>query len=246
MNYKTILLCTFSVLILGGCYRQNTDRKSIERSFDDGYLRVKQDTLPARPVSVPSSSTRINLGFDDQPVYMWVNYSGEVSINRETYNHIYGFTFWDVSGALVDTFLYEFNGGRDSPPLSSINKYIISPYPGDATLLLSNGSDSIIFYRVNGLKKEYRNFKGNQYVQSKSVNVNQFSDLVSDFSVEIYIESTRIEGIYLVKIIGNSGIISWKAKLFGSCFPILSDLSFIDLSDGTIYFYKRDCILSKI
>src|SRR5687768_1547307 len=75
------------------------------RSSDEGEV-ASQDSVK-RPANVSKYATLINLGFEDMPVYFWVEYSGKLKQNGQTYPHIYEFKYFDKNGKLSYIEYYE-------------------------------------------------------------------------------------------------------------------------------------------
>lgn len=215
---------------------------SCSSSVKSSDEEVKQDTVK-RPASVSRGATLINLGFDDTPVFMWVEYSGKLNLNNKTYPHIYGFKYFDAQGKFLYARYYENmeirNGTKEFDATPQIE---ISPFPGDATIHGSNGKDSLLFFHVIESSEFKRIYEGVEYVDMPAVylETRYGNGFVSDEDVEFNIRKEK--DIYTVTFTGTA----IPFKLCSACKTEPSKVSFLNEQEGRIYFVERECYLEPV
>jgi len=208
----------------------------------DEVEATKQDTLK-RPATVSKHATLINLGFDDSPVYQWVEYAGKLKMEDKSYTHIYGFKYFDAQGKFLHTRYYENmeirNGTKEFDATTQVE---ISPFPGDATIHVSNGADSLLFFHVLESDEFKRTYEGIEYVRMPAIyyETNYNTGFTSGEDVEFNIK--REKDFYTVTFTGTAILF----KLCSACKTEPTQVSFLNEQEGRIYFVERECYLELI
>jgi len=207
----------------------------------DENEKPMQDSLK-RPTGVSNKATLINLGSEDMPVYQWVEYGGKLNHNNTTYPHVYGFKYFDAKGKLLSTVYYENMEIRNGRKDFDANNSKILPYPGDATIQITNGTDTLLFFHVLESDEFKRTHKGIEYIRMPAIyyETNYDNGFVSDEDIEFNI--TEEKGIYTVIFTG----VTIPFKLSSSCSGVPSKVSFLNEQEGRIYFVERECYLELV
>lgn len=202
---------------------------------------ASQDTAK-KPANVSKYATLINLGFEDMPVYQWVEYAGKLTMDDKLYPHIYGFKYFDEHGKLLHTQYYENMEIRNGKKEFDATNSKVLPYPGDATIQVSNERDSLLFFHVLESDEFKRTHKGIEYVRMPAVSfeTRYENGFMSDEAVEFNIK--RDKELYVVTFTRN-GIFEVPFKLCSSCKVEPGKVSFLNEHEGRIYFVERECYL---
>ncbi|MEJ1239603.1 hypothetical protein WBG78_15810 [Chryseolinea sp. T2] len=184
----------------------------------------------------------INLGAEDMPVYQWVEYAGKLMYDGKEHPHIYGFRYFDDKGKLLSTVYYENMEIRSGKKDLDASKTKILPYPGDATIELLNGTDTLLFFHVLESDEFKRTYQGIEYVRMPAVyfETNYNVGFTSDEDVEFSIRKDNER--YVVTFTGTPV----PFKLSPSCKGEPGKVSFLNEEDGRIYFVARDCYLELV
>lgn len=207
----------------------------------DEVETAKQDTLK-RPVNVSKHATLINLGFEDLPAYMWVEYSGKLKQNGQTYPHIYEFKYFDKDGKLSYIEYYENMEIRNGSKEFDASQSKVLPFPGDATIQVSNSRDSLLFFHVLESDEFKRNYNGIEYIRMPAVylETKYGNGIVSHEDVEFNIKKDK--DVYTVTFTGTP----IAFKLCSACKTEPSKVSFLSEQEGRIYFVEKECYLELV
>jgi hypothetical protein len=204
-------------------------------------VTAMKDTLK-RPVNVSKHATLINLGFEDLPVYMWVEYSGKLKQNGQTYPHIYEFQYFDKDGKLSHIEYYENMQIRSGNKDFDASQSKVLPFPGDATIQVSNGHDSLLFFHVLESEEFRRSYNGIEYIRMPTVYLEtQYGNgTVSHEDVEFNIRKEM--DFYTVTFTGSA----IPFKLCSACKTEPTKVSFLNEQEGRIYFVEKECYLELV
>lgn len=236
-----IVVFTSILTILYMQFTYCSEKKIINKKME--YLNLG-DSVP-RPPFISSKAVLINLGDDSNPIYTWVQYLDKYKYKGINYNHIYSFSFYYLPYNRFDTAYYECFWEREKKMNIDFDKGRIDPFPGLGTIDLITDIDTISFFKVlehEDLTTEYNSLKyrrinkamaedGRHYSYSGEVQVNVESGS-TDFKVSFY-ETGYIGRVFRYKKSGNF-------KNF------VNKISFIDSSNGNIYFIGRQCHIEPV
>jgi hypothetical protein len=228
-----------ALFLLSFCCTVFFCNSSVKSSHEDKIN--PQDTIK-RPINISQQATLVNLGFDDMPVYFWVEYAGKLNIAGKQYPHIYGFNYFDILGKLLYTRYYENMDIRNSKKEFDATHSKILPYPGDATVQISNGTDSLLFFHVLESDEFKRNYKDIEYIRMPAIYFERINGngFVSDYDVEF---NMKKEGdIYTITFTG----VPLPFRLCSACKTEPTKVSFINLYEGKIYFIEKECYLEPV
>jgi len=235
---KTKLLIILLPLIFSSCTGQNKESLTTV---------VVEKERPSKKAELKNFSKegayKLNIGFDDKPVWIWAKYDHKLDFKNKVYDHIYGVNYWDEDG-LSYTMYYEVDREKKKHSIEFSN-YILQLYPGDATLrLIGKEGDTIMIFNVLEKQDLRRNFKGKSFKRIPTINYSKDKIKVSDYDVEISFSLIE-SNLYEVTIINNEGIKNYRYK--SNCvIENEPEVSYYDLTNNRIYLIKRDCYLEKI
>jgi hypothetical protein len=202
-----------------------------------------QDTTK-RPPGVSDRATLINLGADDEPVpvHQWVEYAGKLRYNGKEYPHIYGFRYFNAMGKLLSTVYYEHMDIRNSKKDFDASHCKVLPYPGDATIQLSNRTDTLLFFHVLESDEFKRTYQEVEYIRMPAIyyETNYGTGFTSDEDLEFNIRQDHDR--YIVTFTGTE----IPFKLCQSCESTPTKVSFLNEDEGRIYFIEKDCWLELL
>lgn len=193
---------------------------------------------------IPKDAFQMNINFADNPVWVWVKYNHNLSLNDINYEHIYGINYWDEEGE-VKTLYYEKDREKKMKDSIDFSNNILKFYPGDKTLqLISREADTLLLFNVLENKSLSGNFKGKKFQKIPTVNFNDKEEKVSDYDVRINY-TLKEKPFYEVTIISDEGI---NTQIFKLNCDLESDLniSYYDLTNNRIYLLQKDCYLEKV
>ena len=229
------LIISYFLLIFAYCLGQENGSLTVTIStYNTENKKLKM---------IPEDSFKMNIGFDDNPVWVWAKHDHKLSLCDTVYSHIYGINYWDEEGN-VKSLYYELD--RESKKKNEIDfsNYIIKPYPGDRTLqLLGNNNDTLFLFNVLEDKNLRRKFKNKSYKRIPTVNLNNNNEKVADYDVEISLQH-KYGNVYEASIISNEGINIYQFnsnKKLSDSF----DISYYDLTTNRIYLLDQDSYLVK-
>ena len=213
---------------------------SVKSTENEKQVHV-QDSLK-RPTGVSKKATLINLGSEDMPVYQWVEYVGKLNHDNKPHPHIYGFRFFDAKGKVLSTAYYENMKIRSGSKDFDASDCKILPYPGDATIEVTNGADTLLFFHVLESDEFKRTYNGIEYVRMPAVyyETNYNTGFTSDEDVEFNVKKDK--DIYTVTFTGTP----IAFKLCSACKTEPSKVSFLNEQEGRIYFVEKDCYLELV
>lgn len=232
--FKVILL-----FCLTGCLGQNKE-KTITVVNDSNVMDVQE-----KPKIPKEDAFQMNMGFMDNPVWVWAKYDHNLNVKNVNYNHIYGINYYDEEEGYYETLYYEKD--REGKSRDSINfyNYILKPYPGNGTLqLIGKNADTLLLFNVLENKALSGSFKGKEYRRIPTVSINGKNEKVSDYDVRINY-ALKEKPFYEITIISDEGIDTF---IFKSNCDLNDDfvISYYDLTNDRIYLLEKDCYLEKI
>jgi hypothetical protein len=201
-----------------------------------------QDSLK-RPSGVSRKATLINLGAEDMPVYQWVEYVGKFNYRNKSHSHIYGFKYFDAKGNVLSTVYYENMQIRSGRKDFDVTNYKVLPYPGDATIEVTNGIDTLLFFHVLESDEFKRTYNGVEYVRMPATYYEADYDIgfTSDEDVEFNVMKEK--DIYTVTFTHTTPV---AFKLCSACKTEPSKVSFLNEQEGRIYFVEKECYLELV
>ena len=233
-----MLATLISMLLFINCIGQTKKSEEITKTKVENMIEI--DSLQR-----PNDAFKMNMGFDDSPAWIWVKFDNHLSYNGSEFKHIYGINFWDEKGFLYKGY-YEQDRELNPKEITNFEDFIINRYPGDKTFqLISRESDTLYLFNVLENKEYRRNFKGKPFQRIPTVKLNNLSQKVSGFDIEINIETEK-GGSYLITTLDENGI--EKRKYKSSCQMDIetSALSYFDTTNNRVYLLDRDCFLEEI
>lgn len=203
-----------------------------------------QDSLK-RPASVSNQATLINLGSEDLPVYQWVEYSGKLNYDNKVYPHIYGFKYFDAQGKLIHTQYYENMEVRSGEKEFDASSSKILPFPGDATIQVSNSKDSLLFFYVLESDEFKSEYEGVDFIRMPAVYFETRYDngFMSDEQVRFNLRTEK--NLYIVTFLSDD-VFKIPFKLCSTCKVKPTKISFLNEEEGRIYFIEKDCYLEPV
>lgn len=195
-----------------------------------------------RPTGVSKKATLINLGAEDMPVFQWVEYAGKLNQGNKSHSHIYGFKYFDAKGELLSTVYYENMEIRDGRRDFDVSNYKVLPYPGDATIEVTNGADTLLFFHVLESDEFKRTYNGIEYVRMPAIYYEMKDNIgfTSDEDLEFNIK--KDDDVYTVTFTGTP--IAFKRCSVCKTEP--SKVSFLNEREGRIYFVEKECYLELV
>lgn len=197
----------------------------------------KEQEELVRPNHVSDHATFTNIGFIDSPVYVWIEYVGNLQEHGEVFNHIAGFKFTYDSGQ-IDTSYYE-SKGRGIFDLDT-NNYEMLLYPGDATMKLTHGTQEKLIFHVLEIEDDDLEWR-----RVYKVALNNRNELVSNDVTLIKFEWLMDNKEVNVKFKDEKG---FREFVFVSTdnFPDTPKVTYLDKSSGTIFLLgKNDKLVIK-
>ena len=192
-----------------------------------------------RPINVSEDAQKINMGFEDAPVFAWVEVIGNLKVQDDIYDHILGLKYTYEEPKRVDTVYYETEGRIDLNKLQSNVK--ISLYPGDTTIkIITNSGKEFTLYMV----LEIKSFKG-KWISIPTCSKNKKSEFVSSGIIDIKIENLK-GNQFKVLLRDDDGIRELTYSSDYSDINELSKLSFINLDNGRIHFINRNQFIKPL
>lgn len=232
---------TFLILFiyLTNCYSQNDEIK-LQVSINETDMKEQSK------FEVPKDAFKLNIGFNDNPQWIWAKYDHLLSDEDFIYKYIYGIKFWNEEGP-IDTLYYEADRALKNSLEIDFKNYIINLYPGDKTIqLIGKENDTLYLFNVLENKEFRRNFKGKPFQRIPTVKLNDLQQKVSDFDIEINIEATENSNIYLVTTIDEQGVKNRRYKSNCNKKDEAFVLSYFDTTNNRIYLLEKDCFLEEI
>lgn len=233
-----IVFTSVSLFFLTGCMGQIEENKkgfiekdSIQQTREKFKL-FKKDAF------------QMNMGFNNNPVWVWAKYDNNLNLEGVNYNHIYGIKYWDEESNVI-TLYYETDREKKNKDTINFSNYILKPYPGDKTLqLIGKYGDTLLLFNVLENKNFGRTFKGKDYQRIPTINVNSRNEKVSDYDIEINF-SKKDDSFYEITIIDNEGIDDFIFK--SNCLLNKNPkVSYYDLTNDRIYLLENNCYLEKV
>ncbi len=202
------------------------------------------EDILVKPSHVAASAKLINLGFADVPVYVWIEFIGHYKEKRQIYDHIYGIKHTYYNQNHVDTSFYETAFSRRSHlSEDGINNANLVPYPGDVTYGLIHRRDTTFLFIV--MQKDTQVIDGKTWQMNLPlVKLHNKGEKISNDAVDVRIDTIK-DDVFLVSLIGERGKKKIKFKLHGDC-AIDTRMSYLDQSEGRIYFVPKDCYLELV
>lgn len=240
---RRLITSLFIVLINCSVFSCNGSTKSSKEEQSTIHDVIEQDSIK-RPKNVPKQATLINLGFDDLPSYQWVGYSGKLIKDDKVYPHIYGFKYFDIEGKFLHTQYYENLEIRSGSKNFDVSEIKVLPFPGDATIQLSNDTDTLLFFHVLESDEFKRTHKGIEYNRMPTIyedyNGNGFA---SGEDLEFNIR--KDQDLFIVTFTAK-GILEIPFKLNSTCGQEPSIVSFMNREEGKIYFIEKGCYMEPV
>jgi hypothetical protein len=223
---------------LTSCVGQNkSDKDVIVKSNTKEIKTQNKSKIPKEGTST------INIGFNDNPVWVWAKFDHYLKLNDITFKHIFGINYWDENGS-VTTMYYEKDRENKSNDQIDFSDYILKSYPGDKTLkLIGKKGDTILLFNVLENKDFRRKFKEQLFKRIPTVKTNSKNEKVSDYEIEVSITLKR-DNIYEVTIINADGIN--KSVFKANCLADFEQISYYDTSNEKIYLINKENYLEKI
>lgn len=207
-------------------------------------ISIKDEKMISQKSERPKDAFQMNMGFNDNPVWVWAKHTHNLNSDATDYNHIYGIDYW-YEDESVKTLYYEEDRNLGKKDSINFSNYILKPYPGDKTLqLIGKYGDTLLLFNVLENPNFRRTFKNKDYQRVPTININGKNEKVSDYDVEIHFE-LKEKPFYEVTIINNEGIDKYIYK--SSC-PLKDEfaVSYYDLTNDRIYLLDKDCYLEKV
>jgi hypothetical protein len=200
---------------------------------------IQADSIP-RPAGVSPKAVFMNFGGDEVPVHAWVEYIGGYKQGRKKLSHLVGIRYYYSFSGKSDTVFYENLDYRGNILKIEIDSSIILPSYSTADLILNYNRDTIIFFPVledPSLESVYKNVR---YVCLPSVSTNQDGVLVYNDYIGLSIDRTGNQ--YKVRFNRSNDEI-FEYNICSQCKETTRKVSFVDKTDGKIYFIERECYL---
>jgi len=220
--YFLIIIFLYSFI---GCNIKNTNK-------------IMSEYNAQKPENVSKHAQKLNIGFEDRPVYVWAEITGNLKIGERVFDHILGIKFTYETGE-VFVHYYETEGRRKINIECEGHEYSVVLYPGDLTVKLSYKNKKKILFNVLEIEDD-----DPEWLRIPTTKKNHNNELVSGYA-------TRIEIIelddkkYLVKFNDDKGRREYKYKA-NKQISNIREISYLDRTDGNIYFLNRDEFLSLI
>jgi len=229
MKYFVILLSSLSFNI--GCSNAQTELKD---------RKVNTDTL-LRPAGMTQQAALLNFGSLDEPITVWADYIGFFRNDGKKYSHIHGVRYHYVKADKSDTVYYENMELHNGVRQFDLKTYSILNYPGEATIQMGNGKDTILLFHViesDEFEREHRGIVFKRIPTIASDNGHNTADVELEFNLrEIG------NGVYEMTLNDGSKI---KYRMSLGCKVEKPLCSFLNRHDGRVYFIDVDCYLELI
>jgi len=186
----------------------------------------------------PNCPQYINLGEVDNPVFSCVRYVGFYEFNGRKLGHIQGFEYSQENEIGKDTIYYE---DTSKIELKNIANFLVSGYPGNGTIKLKHGLDSLIMFRVLESNKFITERGDYQFRRMPTIS-RRFGHYASDMDVRFDYKKVN-DSIYKFTFLSDFGIES-----FDYICPInfRGDslvLSYLNLNNAKIHSVIKGCVL---
>ena len=222
-------------IILFSC-STSTRENGVNDDFDtikstDQFM--EQDTI--RPNNIGQSARLINVNFDDDPIYQWIEYVGLLEGSTD----VHGFRFYNQDGSQPSMNYYKRFGGIDTD--TPYQQFDIMLGLGTSNLWLKHKDEQAWFCYINTEKNQEIVYKGKSFKEVTSVNNVKYENWEAPFNVvvspEVYLHFERLsDGLYNVFVMDElkQGKIV-KYELRSNREVDLEIISYFDWRDGKIY-----------
>ncbi len=202
--------------------------------------KTNSDTLQ-RPVGMTKQATLLNFGSEDELIMVWADYVGTFENDGNIYSHIHGVQYYYVEADKTDTVYYENMDLRNGVKKFDFKNFVILNYPGEATIQISNGKDSILLFHVIESDEFAREHRGTVFKRIPTISFNSGSN-IADVELEINIKESG-NGIFEMTLNSGSKI---KYQMSSGCKVRKPLFSFLNRQDGRLYFVGTDCYLELV
>lgn len=205
-------------------------------SFGCNDHKNEKKMVPDRPNTslsgVSEYAQKLNLGFEDEPVFVWCEIIGNLAVNQVVYDHILGVKYTYIGQGMIDTIYYE-SFGRNNLKFKQ-PEVSLSLYPGNTTIkAFSKAGDELVLHEVFEIEDEDK-----KWVRVPTATKNLRSEYVASDVIELQIGELTNNQLQ-VKFRDDKGIrdiaYKWDKKID------LKDkkISFLDRLNGKIYFLEK-------
>jgi hypothetical protein len=202
---------------------------------------MKMDTLK-RPASVSQNATLINFGSSDEPIPVWAEYIGPLSVSGKQYAHIAGIKYHYVKANQTETVYYENMQLRDGSRSFDFKNSKVGNVPGRTEALLISGRDSLWLFYVLETDEFNREHKGIQFTRMPTIRIDATNYPLPDDLIEYNLKQEN-ETQYTLTLTDGSKV---SYKLSSGCKEKPEKLSYLNKQTGVIYFINKDCYLEIV
>jgi hypothetical protein len=229
MKLFVILLSSLSFSF--GCSNAQTEMKD---------KKISTDTLQ-RPVGMTQQAALLNFGSEEEPIMVWADYVGTFKNNGKEYSHIHGVRYYYVKADKNDTIYYENIELRSRTKQFDFNNSSILNYPGEATIKVSNGKDTVLLFSVIESDEFAREHRGIVFKRIPTIALNNGNN-TADVELEFNLKEIG-NGIFEMALNDGSKI---KYRMSSGCNAKETLCSFLNRQDGRVYFVDMDCYLELV
>jgi len=230
------IILSISMVLLGTCACSN--KKSIEQN---DVTMISLEIV--RPDNISEYARRFNMGSDDNPVFVWVEITGNLELNGKIYPHILGLRYTYENGG-TDTSFYETSGRRDLNYKPSDVSALW--HPGSTIRLMGRGYNDSILFNVLEVAMEMDGEDDLDAVGWRIVPTCR-KNRMSGAEVHVQIKKTA-EKEFLVILMDGQGN-GYKRRMYKTDNDKIDEnmiISFFDWADGKIYFIDKDCFIEPL
>lgn len=203
--------------------------------------RLATDSL-SRPPNISEFATLLNFGSEDEKIFVWADPIGPLIYNEKEYPHIQGVKFYYVTAKQTSVLYYEnFKLRNDNKKWDFRNSKILN-YPGDATLELTNGNDTLLVFWVLETREFERVYNGILFKGMPTIYPNWANQYAADVMMEFNIVRNDTS-TYILTVTDGTKI---AYKLCSRCDKLPQMVSFLNRKDGRIYFIEKECYLELV
>jgi len=200
------------------------------------------DSIP-RPPNISPKGILMNFGGGEIPVYAWAEYIGPLKYGAKIFPHIIGVRYYYQKSGDTDIVFYENLEYRNKLLRINLDSSAILPSYSISKLLLKHDNDTLYFFPVLEDSSLAETYKGVNYVRINSVK--RSNENLLNYSGDISISIVFEKSNYLVRFNRRNNNF-FKYKIGPQCEGPLSKISFLDKTDGNIYFLEKNCYLEPI
>jgi hypothetical protein len=203
---------------------------------------AQKDSIPRPPIVSPKGIL-MNFGGGEIPVYAWAEYIGSLKCDNSIFPHIIGVKYYYPTSGKTDIMFYENMQYRKGLSKFKIDSSTILPSYSSSKLLFKFRSDTIVFFPVLEDSSLTETYKGLKYSRINTVK-NSFEN-VFEYSGDVAISIVLEKGDYFVRFNRKNEDI-FKYKMCPQCDGTLGKISFLNKTNGNIYFIEKNCYIEPV